>query len=62
MIHVETVLGIRGGAWGREAQEVNSNMIYLIHCKKLCKCYSIPPPSMTNKKKKNFLKYIRYNG
>jgi hypothetical protein len=39
--------------WGRgdEAVErVNSNMIYLIHCKNLCKCYMYPPPSTTVKK------------
>jgi hypothetical protein len=27
-------------------------MIYLIHCKNLCKCYNVPPPSTTEKKKK----------
>jgi hypothetical protein len=24
---------------------VNSSMIYLIHCKNLCKCYNVPPSS-----------------
>jgi hypothetical protein len=31
---------------------VNSSMIYLIHCKNLCKCYNVPPPRTTIKKKK----------
>jgi hypothetical protein len=31
---------------------VNSNMIYLIYCKKFCKCHNIPSPSTTVKKKK----------
>jgi hypothetical protein len=43
MIPVETVLGIGGG---------NLIMMYLIHCKNLCKGYSVPPPSTTIIKKK----------
>jgi hypothetical protein len=30
---------------------VNSNMIYLIHCKNLCKCHNVPPHSTTIKEK-----------
>jgi hypothetical protein len=42
MIPVETVPGIGGG--GRRAVEgMNSSMIYLIHCKNLCKCHTIQP-------------------
>jgi hypothetical protein len=26
---------------------MNSNMIYLIHCKNHCNCYNVPPPSIT---------------
>jgi hypothetical protein len=40
---VETVLG--KGEWEREVEGDNSSMIYLIHCKNLCKCYNIPTPS-----------------
>jgi hypothetical protein len=31
----------------RAAEGVNSSLFYLIHCKTLCKCYSVPPPSIT---------------
>jgi hypothetical protein len=27
-------------------------VIYLIHCKNLCKCYHVSPPSIIKKKKK----------
>jgi hypothetical protein len=50
MILVETVPGIRRGEWKRAVEGVNLSMIYLIHCKKLCKCYNVPPPSTTVKK------------
>jgi hypothetical protein len=30
---------------------VNSNMIYLIHCKNFCKYHNIPQPNTTIKKK-----------
>jgi hypothetical protein len=33
-------------------EETNSYMIYLIHCKNLCKCYSVPPSITTIRKKK----------
>jgi hypothetical protein len=29
---------------------VNSSIISLIHCNKLCKCYNVPPPSTIKKK------------
>jgi hypothetical protein len=51
MIPAETVPGIREGRDERQQwRGVNSSMIYLIHCKNLCKCYSVPPPSTTIKK------------
>jgi hypothetical protein len=45
MIPVETIPGIRG--WGiRERGRGNEfNMIYLIHCKNLCKCHNVPHPA-----------------
>jgi hypothetical protein len=52
MIPVETVPGIRGRGWGRKVKRGNLNIIYLIHCKNLYKCYNIPIPSTTIKKKK----------
>jgi hypothetical protein len=48
MIPVETVPGIRGRGM-KENSGVNSNMIYLIYCKNLCKCYSVSPLSTTIK-------------
>jgi hypothetical protein len=42
---VETVPGIRGGGMGeRSGGGGNSSMIYLIHCKNLCKCYDVLTP------------------
>jgi hypothetical protein len=32
---------------------MNSRMIYLIHCKNICKCYNIPPPNTIIKKDLN---------
>jgi hypothetical protein len=52
MILVETAPGLRSGV-GREAEGKNSSMIYLVHCKNLCKCYNVPTPSTTIKKKKD---------
>jgi hypothetical protein len=43
--HVETVPGIRKGEMGERNGGVNPSMIYLIHCKNLCKCHSVPTPS-----------------
>jgi hypothetical protein len=44
MIPVETVPGIGRRGW-RTAEVVNSNMIYLIHCKNLRKFYNEPHPT-----------------
>jgi hypothetical protein len=44
MIPVETVPEIRGGGI--------ASMIYLTHCKNLCKCYNVPTPSTTILKKR----------
>jgi hypothetical protein len=45
LMPVETIPGIGG--------EVNSNMTYLIHCKKLCKCHNVLLPNTTIKEKIN---------
>jgi hypothetical protein len=34
----------------RALEGVNSSIIYFIYCKNLCKCYNVPPPSITVKK------------
>jgi hypothetical protein len=33
---------------------VNSSIVYLIHCKNLCKCHNVPLSRTTIKKRKNF--------
>jgi hypothetical protein len=38
---------------GRMVEEVNSCIIYLIHCKYLCKYHNVPPPITTTKEKKS---------
>jgi hypothetical protein len=50
MIPVETVSGIGGVGIGKAVEGENSSMMYLIHCKNLCKCYNVPTPSTTIKK------------
>jgi hypothetical protein len=52
MIPVETLPGMGG----REMKDSSGGGefkydIYLIHCKVLCKCYNVPPPSTTIKNK-----------
>jgi hypothetical protein len=49
-IPVETVLGIRGGVWGREVEGGNLSMIHLIHCKNFYNFYNVPTPSTTTEK------------
>jgi hypothetical protein len=50
MIPVETIPGMRAR---RVVEGVNSNMLYLIHCKKFCKCHNLLPPStIINKRNK----------
>jgi hypothetical protein len=39
------------GRWLRIIEEVNSFMIYLIHCKNMCICQNIPLPITTIKAK-----------
>jgi hypothetical protein len=51
MIPVETAPGIRGEEY-RRAVKVNSSMIYLIHCKNLCKYHNVSPTQHNNKGKK----------
>jgi hypothetical protein len=45
MLSVETIPGTRGEGMKESSGEVNSNLIYLILCKNLCKCYNVPLPS-----------------
>jgi hypothetical protein len=47
MIPIETVPESRDRGWKRAVEEVNSNLIYLINCKNLCKCYNVLPPNTT---------------
>jgi hypothetical protein len=51
MIPVETVPGIREGRMKERVKGVNSNMRYLIHCKKPCTCHNVSPSSTTILKK-----------
>jgi hypothetical protein len=48
MMPVESVPIIRRGEMGEKRRGWNSSMIYLIHCKNLCKCYSVPHPAQKN--------------
>jgi hypothetical protein len=43
------------GEWWGDKGEWNSSMIYidLIHCKNVCKCHNVFPPSTTIQKIKN---------
>jgi hypothetical protein len=53
VIPVETVPEIRGGGMKESSGEgLNSSMIYLMHCKNLCKCHNVHLPSTTIKVKK----------
>jgi hypothetical protein len=58
MTPVETVPGIRWGRMGRALEWVNSNMIYSIHFKNICKCCNVPLPRTTTKNEKG--KYITH--
>jgi hypothetical protein len=42
-------LGVRG--MNDNGGGVNSSIMYLIHCKNLCKCHSVPIPSIIIKEK-----------
>jgi hypothetical protein len=48
MISVKSVPGIGGGE-KESSEEMNSSIIYLVHCKNLCKCHNVPPPRTTIK-------------
>jgi hypothetical protein len=57
---VETTPGIRRGGMKESSAGVgagggNSSMTYLKHCKNLCKCYNVSPPSTIIKKRKHSL-------
>jgi hypothetical protein len=59
MIPVETIPGIGGGGIKKIWEELNSSVIYLTHCKNLCKCHNVPLPSTTIKEKnKNSLEKL----
>jgi hypothetical protein len=49
IIPAETVIEIQGRGMKDSGGGVNSCMIYLIHCKNLCKCSSVPLLSTTIK-------------
>jgi hypothetical protein len=53
MIPVETSRNQGKGGDERAVEGVNSSVIYLIHCKNLCKCYNVPPQYNNNKKSIN---------
>jgi hypothetical protein len=49
-IPVQTIPGMGEGEQRKMVEELGSRMIFLIYCKSLCKCHSIPPPSTAIKK------------
>jgi hypothetical protein len=51
-IPVETIAGEEVGRINEDGEGVNSNFIYLIHCKNFCKCLSVPLPSTIKEKRK----------
>jgi hypothetical protein len=55
---VDTVPGIgRGEMKESSGGGLNLSMIYFIHCKNLCKCYSVPPSAQQKKfSKKRMIK------
>jgi hypothetical protein len=53
MISVETTPGMGGWGWRRMVEEVNSRIIYLIHCKSLSKLHDVSPLIRTMKEKKS---------
>jgi hypothetical protein len=55
IIPVETTQELREGEMRRMIKEVNSCMVYLIHCKNLYKCGTVPPNITTIKGKKRNL-------
>jgi hypothetical protein len=54
IIPVETVPRIRGEGMKESGGEGEYSMIYLIHCKNLCKCHNVPPTSTIIKGIKTF--------
>jgi hypothetical protein len=52
MIPIKTVPESGERGWRREVEGGNSSLMYLIHCKNLCKCYNVPTPSTTKKNEK----------
>jgi hypothetical protein len=53
MITVEVIPGNGGGGDKRETGRTNPSIIYVIHCKNLCKCHKVPLPSTTIKENKS---------
>jgi hypothetical protein len=50
MIPLGTIPGVGRGGIKECSGGVNSSMIYLMHCKNLCKCHNVPPLSTTIKR------------
>jgi hypothetical protein len=51
MRSVDAVPGMGEGRQRRMMEGVNSTMIYLIYCKKFCKCHNLPPVTTIKKRK-----------
>jgi hypothetical protein len=51
MMPVETIPGMDGGCKRRMVKGVNSSMIYMMHCKDICKYHNVPPTQQLKKKK-----------
>jgi hypothetical protein len=49
------------GEWRRMMEGLNSSMIYLIYCKKFCKCHNIAPLSTTIKKEKKNNSFLEWS-
>jgi hypothetical protein len=58
MIPVEAVPGIRGEGMKESSGNVNSNVMYLIHCKNFCKYSNVPPPSTIKKQNHQNSRYL----
>jgi hypothetical protein len=54
MLPAVTVPGIREGRMRERSEGGNSIMMYLIHCKNLCKCYNVPTPRTKKKEKRRY--------
>jgi predicted metallopeptidase len=55
MIPVKRTSGIRGGGMKENGRRGEVMYDILIHCKNLCKCHIVLPPSTTIKEKKKIV-------